>query len=107
AICEAETNVHLAEPRTEDQWNIVQELTRSRYGGNGTTAWLGATDLALEDDWRWLSNNDVVEVTDGPWWHFVAGPDNSWGNQHCMFIDHILKLDDEYCDVNHSFVCQK
>ena len=68
--------------------------------------WLGATDLAAENDWLWLpSQGYVEEFTD---WA-TGEPDNRGGYEHCMVMDmhHENQWRDDVCEENRNFICEK
>ena len=73
--------------------------------------WLAATDLEVEDTWRWTTNGVEIEQ-DGPennaydnW--APANPNNAQGLQHCLRMMSNGKWDDVTCESNRCpFVCQ-
>ena len=71
-------------------------------GGGYNKYLVGATDRALEGDWRWLNNEPV----DGTKWRNTE-PNNLYGKEHCAIFGTDKKLNDLECKLLKKFVCEK
>ena len=75
------------------------------YAEELVDTWLGGTDEAEEDVWRWNENNEVFSYTN--WARFE--PNNAQGREHCFEF----KTDrgnpvwnDEFCTADDWILCE-
>ena len=72
--------------------------------------WLGASDIAQEGRWEWLSGRCGIDAYDN--W-LPSQPDNARQDQHCMTMgpwstsqDVFYEWVDSYCALQLEFICE-
>uniref|UniRef100_W6MNH1 C-type-lectin-like-9 protein n=1 Tax=Pagurus bernhardus TaxID=174397 RepID=W6MNH1_PAGBR len=100
---------NLAQP-TDNLNTFMKEVAQRVPVKQGNVrVWLGATDLAQEGEWRWLSGRPVDHFNT-PWGE--NNPSNSGNLEHCMeiqietFSEVTLKINDNRCDALQHFACE-
>ena len=63
--------------------------------------WIGASDLASEGDWRWTSNNEVLNYT-----NWTPGQPDNFVGQDCAAIVNRGLWEDFDCSNKRAFICQ-
>ena len=69
---------------------------------DGKSYFVGATDRAVEGDWRWLNNRTVDEAL----W-FGNEPNNQGGKEHCAVFKPNGKMNDLKCSWDSNFISEK
>uniref|UniRef100_A0A8C2PQ56 C-type lectin domain-containing protein n=1 Tax=Cyprinus carpio TaxID=7962 RepID=A0A8C2PQ56_CYPCA len=90
----------LATIENMEEMNRLINTVNGSYDG---LAWIGLYD---DVNWRWsLEDNDFYQDGERDFRNWYHKPDNSWGNQMCVYMSNDGKWFDESCDSTHQFVC--
>uniref|UniRef100_A0A673ID32 C-type lectin domain-containing protein n=1 Tax=Sinocyclocheilus rhinocerous TaxID=307959 RepID=A0A673ID32_9TELE len=85
----------------------MEEMNRLINTVNGTyndSAWIGEYDDV--SSWRWsLEDNDFYQEGERDFRNWYHEPDNSGGNQLCVYMNYNGKWYDMSCDNTLPFVC--
>ena len=86
------------EVRTQEEFDRALRFEREI----GNEFWLGGSDRGVEGDWRWESNDELIDMN--KFW--TRGQPDSWnGDQDCLFI-WVSGFGDLYCFYPRPFVCE-
>uniref|UniRef100_A0A8C1AEP8 C-type lectin domain-containing protein n=1 Tax=Cyprinus carpio carpio TaxID=630221 RepID=A0A8C1AEP8_CYPCA len=84
----------------EEMNRLINTVNGSYYG----SAWIGQYDNV--NSWRWsLEDNDFYQEGERDFRNWYHEPDNSGGNQLCVYMDSNGKWYDMACDNTLPFVC--
>ncbi|KAK7131340.1 hypothetical protein R3I94_016469 [Phoxinus phoxinus] len=89
---------------TIDNMEEMNSLINTVNGSYNGSAWIGQYDDV--NSWRWsLQNNDFYQEGERDFRSWYHEPDNSGGNQLCVYMDYYGKWYDMSCDNTITFVC--
>ncbi|XP_052773318.1 perlucin-like protein [Mya arenaria] len=78
---------------------LAQEIVKLN-----TDFWIGADDILLEGEWKWVSSGDPVLNASAQNKIFLS---NSGGNENCLEFHHSTNWNDEACSHAQRYICQK
>ena len=64
--------------------------------------WIGASDLMVENEWRWLNSDRPLDYANWP----PGEPNNSGGNENCVEIK-VTAWNDCPCASLNWYICEK
>uniref|UniRef100_A0A8C2FCE9 C-type lectin domain-containing protein n=1 Tax=Cyprinus carpio TaxID=7962 RepID=A0A8C2FCE9_CYPCA len=90
---------------TIDNMEEMNRLINTVNGSYSGSAWIGLYDDV--NSWRWsLEDNDFYQEGERDFRNWYHEPDNSWGNNLCVYMNYYGNWFDAPCDRNvHTFVC--
>ncbi len=89
---------------TIDNMEEMNRLINTVNGSYFGSAWIGQYDDV--NSWRWsLEDNDFYPEGERDFRNWYHEPDNSGGNQLCVYMDYNGKWYDMSCDNTLPFVC--
>jgi hypothetical protein len=87
---------HLVSITTAVEAEFIRTLT------NGASVWLGASDAKSEGAWTWLSGEVWFYANFG-----TGRPDNRERSEHCLSLTTDGLWDDQPCDLQLPYVCER
>ncbi|XP_039543844.1 macrophage mannose receptor 1-like [Pimephales promelas] len=104
----AEAQRHCRENYTDlatiDNMEEMNSLINTVNGSYNGSAWIGLYDDV--NSWRWsLENNDFYQEGERDYRNFYHEPDNSGGNELCVYMDSNGNWYDTSCDNTLPFIC--
>ncbi|XP_043077471.1 C-type mannose receptor 2-like isoform X2 [Puntigrus tetrazona] len=89
---------------TIDNMDEMNRLINTVNGSYSGSAWIGLYDDI--NSWRWsLENNDFYQEGERDFRNWYHEPDNSGGNELCVYMNYNAKWYDISCDNTLPFVC--
>ncbi|XP_059367597.1 macrophage mannose receptor 1-like [Carassius carassius] len=89
---------------TVDNMEEMNRLINTDNGSYSGSAWIGLYDDV--NSWRWsLEDNDFYQEGERDFRNWLHEPDNSGGNELCVFMDSNGEWADYSCDHPYTFVC--
>uniref|UniRef100_A0A8C1MXG8 C-type lectin domain-containing protein n=1 Tax=Cyprinus carpio TaxID=7962 RepID=A0A8C1MXG8_CYPCA len=97
-----QNNTDLATIENMEEMNRLINTVNGSYNGS---AWIGLYDDV--NSWRWsLEDNDFYQEGERDFRNWYHEPDNSWGNNLCVYMNYYGNWFDAPCDIDvNTFVC--
>ncbi|OWF36635.1 perlucin-like protein [Mizuhopecten yessoensis] len=101
-------HAHLAEIEDTNEENFLKQIVSKYHDGHSHDYdyWLGATDVFVEGDWRWMNSDQRLTYTD---WYPDEPNDSNRLGEDCMVVhisQHQYHWDDRRCTEKHNFICE-